>query len=127
MGEGKLEEAEKLINTIKDKEELANIIEVAYLYNDMGYSQKASQWLEIGKGLYDEDEAYLAVVADCLYGERKFDEAAVYYNKLIDKIPILPLIGLAWHDVISSNNSTTRLSMPATMPSYPTTNLPKHT
>ena len=87
MGEGKLEEAEKLINTIKDKEELANIIEVAYLYNDMGYSQKASQWLEIGKGLYDEDEAYLAVVADCLYGERKFDEAAVYYNKLIDKNP----------------------------------------
>lgn len=87
MGEGKLNKAEKLLDEIEDKNELANIVEVAYLYNDMGYPQKASQWLKKGKGLYDEDEAYLAVIADCLYADRKFEEASVYYNKLIDKNP----------------------------------------
>lgn len=87
MGEGKLNEAEELLDKIKDKHELANIVEVAYLYNDMGYPQKASQWLKKGEGLYDEDEAYLAVIADCLYANRKFEEASVYYNRLIDKDP----------------------------------------
>ena len=32
LGEGKIDEAEQLLDTIEDKEELANIVDVSYMY-----------------------------------------------------------------------------------------------
>ena len=44
LNEGKLEEAQQLINTIEDTDDLASIIEIVYLYMDMGYPEAAKEW-----------------------------------------------------------------------------------
>ena len=36
LGEGKIDEAEQLLDSIEDKEDLANIVDVSYMYIDMG-------------------------------------------------------------------------------------------
>lgn len=87
LGEGKLEETELLLDTIEDKEDLANIVDVAYMYLDMGFPQKAEGWLARGKELYADDEAYLAVRGDCHFIQGKFEEAISCYDQLIDKNP----------------------------------------
>ena len=38
LGEGKIDEAEQLLDSIEDKEDLANIVDVSYMYIDMGLS-----------------------------------------------------------------------------------------
>lgn len=87
LSEGKIDDAEQLLDTIEDKENLANIIEVAYMYLDMGYPEKSMEWLNRGFGKYDENEAFTAVTADCYYAQGLIEEAASFYNKLIDKDP----------------------------------------
>ena len=87
LGEGKIDEAEQLLDTIEDKEELANIIDVSYMYIDMGYPVKALPWLAGGSERYAEDEAYLAVTADCFHAQGLNQKAEALYNKLIDKNP----------------------------------------
>ena len=87
LGEGKIDEAEQLLDTIEDKEELANIVDVSYMYIDMGYPVKALPWLAGGSERYAEDEAYLAVTADCFHAQGLNQKAETLYNKLIDKNP----------------------------------------
>lgn len=87
LGEGKIDEAEQLLDTIEDKEELANIVDVSYMYIDMGYPVKALPWLARGSERYAEDEAYLAVTADCFHAQGLNQKAEALYNKLIDKNP----------------------------------------
>lgn len=70
LGEGKTEEAEQLLDTIEDKEDLANIVDVAYMYIDMGYPDKALSWLDTGLERYAEEEAFLAATADCFHAAR---------------------------------------------------------
>lgn len=48
LGEGKIDEAEQLLDSIEDKEDLANIVDVSYMYIDMGYPDKAVPWLTRG-------------------------------------------------------------------------------
>lgn len=87
VGEGKYDDAEQLLDSIDDKEDLANIIDVAYLYIDTGAPEKALPWLAGGLERNGEEEAFLAVTGDCHYAQGKYDEAATFYNKLIDKNP----------------------------------------
>ena len=87
LAEGKIDEAEQLLDTIEDKEELANIVDVSYMYIDMGYPVKALPWLAGGSERYAEDEAYLAVTADCFHAQGLNQKAEALYNKLIDKNP----------------------------------------
>lgn len=86
LGEGRKDEAEKLLDTIKGKETLPDIVEIVYTFIDMACLEEARKWLERGKQ-YADDEAYIAVTADLLYAERKDEEAIKYYNQLIDKNP----------------------------------------
>lgn len=97
LEEGRMEDAQDLLDTIEDKDDLANIIEAAYMYIDLGYPDKAQSWIDLGRGKYDDDEAYLAVCADYYYARQHITEAMAYYNKLIDKNPYSPLywFGLA--------------------------------
>lgn len=90
LEEGKLDDADLLLDTIEDKEDLANIVEASYIFIDMGYPERAVKWLEKGKGKYDEEEAFLAVCADCYYAQRELDKSSEYYNKLIDRNPYSP-------------------------------------
>ena len=72
LGEGKEEEAEAILDSIDDKDDLANIVDVSYMYIDMGFPEKALTWLTRGLEKYAEEEAYLpspAIVTmprDCL-------------------------------------------------------------
>ena len=69
LGEGKIDEAEQLLDSIEDKEDLANIVDVSYMYIDMGYPDKAVPWLTRGLEKYAEEEEYLAVTADCFLAQ----------------------------------------------------------
>lgn len=87
LSEGKLDDAEQLLDTIEDKDDLANVVDVSYMYLDMGYPDKALAWLDPVKEEYSDEEAYIAVVADCLYGKGMTEEAIPLYNRLIDMNP----------------------------------------
>lgn len=87
LEEGKLDDAELLIDSIEDKEDLANIVDVAYMYIDMDYPEKASVWIARGLEQYAEEEAFLAVTGDCQYAQGLYEQAATIYNRLIDKNP----------------------------------------
>ena len=87
VGDGKMEEAEQLLDTLEDKDNLDNIFDVAYMYIDTGFPQKAQVWIDRGKDKYEDSEAYLAITADCLHMQGLMEQAEVYYNKLIDRNP----------------------------------------
>ena len=87
LGEGKVDEAEQLLDSIEDKDELANIVDIAYMYIDMGYPDKALSWLNKGLNSYSEEEAFLAATADCFHAQGLNQKAETFYNRLIDKNP----------------------------------------
>ncbi len=87
LSEGKIEEAEQELETIEDKEDLSNMIDVSYMYLDMGYPEKALKWLKPGINKYAEDEAYIAVTADSYYAKGTVEKAIPLYNKLLDQNP----------------------------------------
>lgn len=87
VADGNLDAAEELLDSLDEKDDLANIIDVTYMYLDMGYPEKALDWLELGRGKYDEKEAYIALEADFRYGAGELEEAETLYNELIDRNP----------------------------------------
>lgn len=88
LNKGKLDDAESLLNTIEDQDNLDTIVDVVYLYTDMGYAEKALPWLEKGIDQYGGEEEFLAATADCYSTSLDLlEEAVVFYNKLIDKNP----------------------------------------
>ena len=90
LTEGKLEDAEKELESIEEKDDLKNIIDIAYLYIDMDYPEKALPWLTRGYDKYKEEEEFLAVMADCYRSENEYEQAIDFYNRLIDKNPYNP-------------------------------------
>lgn len=87
LNQGKLDAAENLLASLEDQDDLDTIIEISYLYIDMGYPEKALPWLTKGLPKYSEEEDYLAVCADCYFAENLFEKAEFFYNKLIDLCP----------------------------------------
>lgn len=87
MGDGKIEEAEALLDSIEDKDELGNIIDVSYMYLDLGLPELALPWLERGVERYAENESYLAVTGDCYHALGRVEDAMGIFNRLIDKNP----------------------------------------
>ena len=61
LEDGEEEQAEALLDTLEDKSDIANIIEAAYMYIDLGYIDKAREWIERGREKYADDEAYGAL------------------------------------------------------------------
>lgn len=90
LNEGKLDATETLLDTIDEQDDLDTIVEVSYLYIDMGYPEKAIPWLTKGIFQYNEDEDFLAATADCYCAANKLEKATYFYNKLIDKNPYHP-------------------------------------
>lgn len=85
--EGRAEDAEALLESMDDKDDLANIVDVSYMYIDMGMPEKALPWLTSGLEKYAEEEAFLAVTGDCYYTQGLHEKATFFFNKLIDKNP----------------------------------------
>lgn len=101
LNEGKLDAADQLLDSIEeeDKNDLGILVDIVYLYTDLGYPEKGVQWLARGMELYKDDEDFLAATADCYgaAGTEYIEQAIAFYNKLIDKSPYNPAywVGLA--------------------------------
>lgn len=87
LEEGREEEADALLDEIDDKDDLANIIDVSYMFIDLGMPEKALPWIARGLAQYAEEESYIAVCGDCYYNQGLIEKATFFYNKLIDKNP----------------------------------------
>ncbi len=87
LEDGEIGEAEDLLESIEDKEELSSLIDVAYMYLEVGFPDKAIEWLNTGSEKHGDSEAYLAVMADSKFAENSFTEAEKLYNRLIDINP----------------------------------------
>ncbi len=97
LRKAKLQEAEELLDTITDKNDLYNLTDICYIYLDAGLPQYAMKWLEYNRSLHEDEEPYLSVAADCHYSQGLYKEATTYFNKLLDKNPYSPIfwVGLA--------------------------------
>lgn len=105
LNEGKLEEAQELLNSIEDADDLVTITDIVYLFLDLGYPENAKEWLEKGKSRYADEQDYLALTADYLFATHQTEVAIEAYNKLIDKAPYNPSywMGLAKCHFIEEN------------------------
>lgn len=101
LNEGKLDAADQMLDSIEEEEknDLGILVDIVYLYTDLGYPEKGVQWLKRGTEMYKDDEDFLAATADCYgaAGAEYIEQAIVVFNKLIDKNPYNPAywVGLA--------------------------------
>lgn len=87
--DGRLDEADLMLDTLEDKYSKENIIDVAYMYLETGQRQRALEWL--GHWRWDtDDQEYCAIMADNLLDQQEYREALTYYNKLVDQNPYHP-------------------------------------
>ena len=87
LTEGQLEAAQYIINTVEEADELETIINIVYLYLDMGYPECAKEWLDNGKKTFGNEEDFIAVTADYLAATNQTEAAIIQYNQLIDVDP----------------------------------------
>lgn len=87
LTEGQLEAAQYIINTVEEADELETIINIVYLYLDMGYPECAKEWLDNGKKTFGNEEDFIAVTADYLAVTNQTEAAIIQYNQLIDVDP----------------------------------------
>ena len=85
--EGREEEAEVEINAIVEKNDLVNIIDVAYLYLDKNLPEKAWQWIERNEKDFADEESFIALKGNYYYQIQDYDKAKECYNTLIDRNP----------------------------------------
>ena len=97
LNEGQLEAAQNLVKTIEESDDLENIIDVIYLFLDLGYPEAAKEWLDNANAQYKDDEDYIAVTADYLAATNQLEAASEHYDRLIDIDPFNPAywMGLA--------------------------------
>lgn len=76
-----------LLDTIDEQDDVDTMINVAYMYINVGLPQEALTWLKSGIERYSDDEPFLSVLGDVYYGTKQYDKAIEIYNKLIDKNP----------------------------------------
>lgn len=89
INEEKVEEADKLLATLDDyvKQDILMLLEISYLYLELGYSERAIKWLEKGLDTFSEEEGFVAAIADCYSSVGESAKAAFFYNKALDKNP----------------------------------------
>lgn len=84
LNEGNIEEAQTLLDKVEDPDDVSTIIDIAYLYLDMGYYQEANSWLIKGTGKYEDEEDYIVLLADYAFLIEDYKTASKLFNKLID-------------------------------------------
>ena len=78
LNEGQLENARNVLDTIEDADELETIINIVYLYMDMGYPEAAKEWLDKGAPRHGKKEDFMAVMADYLTGTNQLEACLLY-------------------------------------------------
>ncbi|KAA6344736.1 Lipopolysaccharide assembly protein B [termite gut metagenome] len=85
--EDKLPEAETILNTLADEEEASLYLNIAGLYIQTDHPSEGLSWLQKAAMLDPDDEELIETVAECCHSIGKNEEAAYYFNRLIDKQP----------------------------------------
>lgn len=93
INEEKVKEADRLLKSLDDYvgEDLSLLLEVAYLYLELGYPERAIKWLEKGLDAFTEEEGFVAAIADCYSSVGESAKAAFFYNKALDRNPYSPV------------------------------------
>lgn len=86
LNEGQLDGAKEILSGVEN-DDLDTIVNIVYLYLDMGYPEAAEEWIKKGEIDYNYKEDFIGVKADFLSSTNQLDEAAKYYNQLIDIDP----------------------------------------
>ncbi|MBQ8674147.1 MAG: tetratricopeptide repeat protein [Bacteroides sp.] len=83
----KEDEANQMLDSIADKEEVSNLIDMAYMYMQVNKAAKAKECIDKLPEKEKDDISCLAVQADFYYATKELEKAIVFFNKLIDTDP----------------------------------------
>ena len=83
LKKGNISVARSLLDNMGEVD-LDLLIDIAYLYLDMGYPQETLRWIKRGKVLYGEKESFLLLQADYEVEVQQYESAVNDYNKLLD-------------------------------------------
>lgn len=89
IAEGRIDEADRYLrdefkNVVPDEYQ-DYIIDVAHIYTDYGYSEKAMEWMMRAK--HEESDDYQELMGRTLFGLGKYKDSERIFNKLIDRDP----------------------------------------
>lgn len=82
----RLNDAELELDTLECKYSRDNIIDVAYIFLETGYTEKAGEWLAHWQWDTDSLE-YCAAMTDYCMDKGDYEQAIILFNKLIDMNP----------------------------------------
>lgn len=82
----RVNDADLELDMLENKYSPSNVIDVAYMYIDTGYLDKAREWLEHWHWSPD-DVDYCSAMVDMLVCKNEYGQAIPFYNKLIDANP----------------------------------------
>lgn len=91
LQQGHPRKAKKLFDTISDKDEMYNIIDICYAYLENERWDDAVIWLRKGRQKYDNEEPFVALKADYYFHGESYQKAINCYNLLIDTNPYSPV------------------------------------
>ncbi|MBQ8502435.1 MAG: tetratricopeptide repeat protein [Bacteroides sp.] len=87
LEDGDLGACERLLDTLEDKSDLANIVDIAYMYLDGDWPMKAWKWLQMVEEEDKNSPSYLGVLGDYYYRVSNYANAEKCYNTLLDHDP----------------------------------------
>ncbi|KAA6308426.1 Lipopolysaccharide assembly protein B, partial [termite gut metagenome] len=87
LTEDKLTEAEAVLDTLADEADANLYLNIAGLYIQADHFSHGLSWLQKAAMIAPDDEEMIGTIAECCHNIGKNEEAAHYYNMLIDKQP----------------------------------------
>ncbi|MDR0939219.1 MAG: tetratricopeptide repeat protein [Mediterranea sp.] len=81
------EEAELLLQEMEDVDDPETIIDVMYLYLDLGYPEYAEAWMRKGEKYANSKSDFKAAQAEYYSATEQLDEAIELFNQLLDEHP----------------------------------------
>lgn len=90
MAEGKVDQAEVLLESLDEPEFMPNVVDTAYVYADGGMPQKAVEIMSRWVDYYREDDWFMACYAEMLGDNNELEEAMNIYDQLLFTNPYQP-------------------------------------
>lgn len=89
LNEGRLDMAEEILNGLNpmDRQSRKVVMSIADIYNAMGYTDYALNWLKTIEDTCSSNKGYKFLMAEILKAKNEFDKASELYNSLIDDDP----------------------------------------
>jgi tetratricopeptide (TPR) repeat protein len=89
LNEGKLSDAEKMLDRLSPSDKQArNVVScIAEVFNNMGFFHQALKWLGSVENLYGDNKAFTILMADTYANLNDTEKAIELFNKIIDEDP----------------------------------------